>query len=128
MPLPQYGVAQNARQRVAVYLAFDQIILRSKPHCLLGDILVGKSGHYDYGDVWRGTTDDSQAPQPLTVGKREVQENNVDIAVPEPSSARLQVLHPLDAEPRAQAFGEHRPYQSGISRIVLNEKDSRRSL
>ena len=125
-PLPQHGVAQGARQRAAAQLSFDEVILRSAPYRLVGEILVGETGQYDHRDAWRGIPDGSQTAQPLTVGKREVQENQVYLAAPEPNHARQQGLHPLDVEPGALTLGEHRPHQSGISRIVLDEKHPHR--
>ncbi len=122
LPVPQHGVAQDARQRAAAQLSFDQVILRSAPYCLVGKKRILETGQYDHREVWSARTEGSQGLQPTPVGKREVQENHVDIALPKPDHAWQQRLYPLHAEPGALSSREHLPYQSGISRIVLNEK------
>ena len=98
------GIVQGAPQQLAIDLALDEVILRTGLNGAVSQLLV-------LGPV-NTTTEGRDSGcgragrvEPLTLGKRKVQERHVDAAAAEPLQARREPVRALQPEAAAGGIG-----------------------
>ncbi len=78
-PLPLNGVVDCAGDRPRVGLALDQVVLRAATYGLVGDLLVRQTRDHQDRQRRRGGANPHDRVQSVRIGKREVQEDRIEV-------------------------------------------------
>ncbi len=114
------GVAECAREVLAVRFALDEVVLRAVLHRGNGQVGLGRRREHDNRNAWRCGEHATDGVEAAAVGQVQVEENGVEARRLQLSDRIRECAAPIDVDLRRR-FGQGRPKDMRIQVVVFDE-------
>ena len=119
-------MTQRADDQPPVDIALHQVVLGTLLDRLQGQSLVTVAGHHDDGSGRRLGASRPEGFEPLTVGKRQIEQHSVHGALGKLRDSLREPLNPNDVEAELACLLQPQRRQPGVRLVVLDQENPQR--